>query len=79
MNAINSNIIRQKANIETVCELRTTVSLFSPREDSQGNMYVCSHAGEILRFNDNGEVQVFLTIGGQPNCKILIKILIFRC
>lgn len=78
MNAINGNIIRQKAYVETVCEMRSTVSLYAPREDSQGNMYACSHAGEILRFNDNGEFQVFLTIGGQPSCNIR-KINKFRC
>lgn len=69
MNMMNANIVRQKASIEKVCEIRTPVSLYSPREDSQGNMYVCSHAGEILKFSDNGDIQVFLTIGGQPNCK----------
>lgn len=77
MNTMTNNIVRQKAVVDKVCELQTPVSLYGPREDGHGNMYVCSHAGEILRFTDDGDVQVFLTIGGQPNCTFfLTKVLI---
>lgn len=68
MNTLTNNIVRQKANIEKVCELNAYANLQFPREDNLGNLYVASHAGEILRFNEQGEIQVFLTIGGQPNC-----------
>jgi hypothetical protein len=71
----NGTIIRQKAVVEKVCEMEAPVRLFSPREYN-GSIYVCSHAGEILKVNDNGEYQSCLTIGGQPNCKNIINI---RC
>jgi len=64
----NGGIFRKKVAIEKVCELNIPISLHSPREDNNGNMFVCSHAGEILRFTDEGDIQVYLTIGGQPNC-----------
>ena len=65
----NGSIVRQKAVIEKVCEVNVPVSFYGLREDNLGYMYVCSHAGEILRFNENWQLEVFLTIGGQPNCK----------
>jgi hypothetical protein len=67
----NGSIIRQKVVLEKVCELNIPISLYSPREDNNGNMFVCSHAGEILRFTDEGDIQVYLTIGGQPNCNFI--------
>lgn len=73
MNTLTSSIIRQKAIIEVVCEEKNVpMSLYGIREDNNGNMYVCSHAGEILRVGEDGTLQVFLTIGGQPNCNIPI-------
>jgi hypothetical protein len=74
MNTYSSgNIIRQKVIVEKFCQCSTPISLYSPREDSKGNMYVCSHAGEILKFTDEGDIDVYLTIGGQPNCNKIIN------
>lgn len=69
MNTISSgSLIRQKATAELFCKLDNQVNLFHPREDSSGNFFVSSHAGEILKFNETGNIEVLLTIGGQPNC-----------
>ena len=71
MNSIGTaTIVKQKAQVEKAFEIDVPVCLYGPREDNNGNMYVCSYAGEILRFEDGGSYQVFLTIGGQPNCMI---------
>ena len=66
MNSI-ANPIRQKANYEKICEIKSQVNLFSPREDNNGNMFVASHAGEILSFNEGGVIEPFIPINGQPN------------
>lgn len=69
MNTItNTSLIKIKINPEYVCIFDSTVSLSHPREDNDGNFYVCSHAGEIIKFNEYGNTQILLTIGGQPNC-----------
>jgi sugar lactone lactonase YvrE len=69
MNTISSGtIIRQKATAEMFCRLDNPVNLFHPREDYDGNYYVCSHSGEILKFNENGNTELFITMSGQPNC-----------
>jgi hypothetical protein len=66
----NSNIIRQKAIVENVFELPLKTVLFSPRQDSSENFYVCSQAGEIIKFNDKGEYSVSLSLSGQPSSLI---------
>ena len=63
-----SQIVHFKANIETVFELPIKVSLSGPREDSKQNMYVCSKAGEIIKFDEKGEYSIILSLTGQPNC-----------
>ena len=63
-----SQIVHYKANVETVFELPIKVSLSGPREDSKQNMYVCSKAGEIIKFNEKGENSIILSLTGQPNC-----------
>ena len=69
MNTLSSgNLIRHKASPDMFCKLDNPVNLFHPREDNNGNYYVSSHAGEILQFNENGNIKVVVTIGGQPNC-----------
>jgi hypothetical protein len=69
MNTLSGGtVIRHKAVAEKVFQTDVPVSLCGPREDSQGNMYVCSQAGEILKYTDGGDHQVHLTIGGQPVC-----------
>ena len=68
MNSISQTIVRYKAEIETVFELPIKVSLSGPREDSKSNLYVCSHSGEIIKFNEKGEYSILLSLTGQPNC-----------
>ena len=67
MNSL-SQIVHFKANIETVFELPIKASLAGPREDSKQNMFVCSKAGEIIKFNEKGEYSIILSLTGQPNC-----------
>ena len=67
MNSL-SQIVHFKPNIETVFELPIKVSLSGPREDSKQNMYVCSKAGEIIKFDEKGEYSIILSLTGQPNC-----------
>ena len=67
MNSL-SQIVHFKANIETVFELPIKVCLSGPREDSKQNMYVCSKAGEIIKFDEKGEYSIILSLTGQPNC-----------
>lgn len=70
MNSIsNLSLVRQKATVETVFQMDVPVNLYGPREDQNGSMYVCSQVGEILKFTETGEWEIFLTIGGQPLCK----------
>ena len=68
MNSLTQGIVHYKANIETVFELPIKVCLSGPREDSKQNMYVCSKAGEIIKFNEKGEYSIILSLTGQPNC-----------
>ena len=67
MNSL-SQIVHFKANIETVFELPIKASLSGPREDSKQNMFVCSKAGEIIKFDEKGEYSIILSLTGQPNC-----------
>ena len=67
MNSL-SQIVHFKANIETVFDLPIKASLSGPREDSKQNMFVCSKAGEIIKFNEKGEYSIILSLTGQPNC-----------
>jgi hypothetical protein len=68
MNSLgNGSLVRQKAVVEEVCKMENPVSLYNPREYN-GSMYVCSHAGEILKFSDAGDYQVYVIWGGQPTC-----------
>jgi hypothetical protein len=68
MNTLGGSIVRQKATPEEVVKMENPVSLYHPREFN-GSMYVCSHAGEILKFSDAGDYQVYVIWGGQPQCK----------
>ena len=64
----NGTVVRQKGEIETVFKTENPVCLFNPREYN-GSMYVCSYAGEIIKFSDSGDYQVYVIWGGQPSCK----------
>jgi hypothetical protein len=67
MNTTFNGVIKHKAHPERVCGFDVSIYLCGIKEDNLGNMYVCSHAGEIIQFKDNGEYQVSSTIKGQPN------------
>ena len=71
---IASQIIRQKATVETVFELPLTSRLYGPRMDKNNNLYVCSQIGEIIKFNENGEYSIFMSVTGQPNCIVFDSI-----
>ena len=62
----NSQFIRKKPTIDTIFELQNSINLSNPREDTQGNLYVCSDSGEIIKFEDDGDYQTYLTLGGIP-------------
>ena len=68
MNTFSQTIVRYKAQVETVFELPMKVRLSGPREDSKSNLYVCSHEGEIIKFNEKGEYSIILSLTGQPTC-----------
>ena len=68
MNTLSQTIVRYKAQVETVFELPIKAKLSGPREDSKSNLYVCSQAGEIIKFNENGDFSMILSLTGQPNC-----------
>lgn len=73
MNSLsNTSIIRQKAVVETVFELKIPASLYGPREDANGNLYICSQVGEIIKFNDKGEYVTLQTLSGQPTSIVFI-------
>ncbi len=62
-----SNVIRQKAIYEKICDFKTSGCLYFPREDINGTLYVISQSGELFFFNEGTSEQV-LSINGQPNC-----------
>lgn len=62
-----SNIIRQKAIYEKICDFKTNGYLYFPREDQSGTLYVISQSGEVFFFNEGTSEQVF-SVNGQPNC-----------
>jgi len=68
MNTLSQTIVRYKAQVETVFELPIKINLSGPREDSKSNLYVCSQAGEIIKFNEKGDYSIILSLTGQPNC-----------
>lgn len=60
------NIVRQKAIYEKLCDFKTNGSLFFPREDVNGAMYVVSNTGEIFMFNEGSSDQVFTINNSVP-------------
>lgn len=69
MNSLsNTQIFRRKATPEVVFNLNNKVVLTNPREDSNGNLYVCNECGELLSFNEDGSYSVFFALGGIPKC-----------
>ncbi len=70
MNTLGTgSIVKYRATVEQVVKIEGPVSLYNPRE-CNGNLYVCSHAGEIIKFTESGEYQVYVIWGGQPSCNL---------
>ena len=59
---------RKKVTPEVVFSLNNRQTLVNPREDSQGNLYVCNECGDLLNFNEDGSYSTFSTLGGMPRC-----------
>jgi hypothetical protein len=62
----STNIVRQKANYEKICEFKTNGNISSPREDSNGTMYVVTSLGEVFSFYEGGSEQMYLINNGHP-------------
>ena len=69
MNTGIGSIVKHKATIEKVIKMDGPVCLYNPRE-CNGDLYVCSYAGEIIHFKDTGEYEVYMTWIGQPSCNL---------
>ncbi len=63
-----NQIVKQKMIYEKICDFKTIGSLFFPKEDSLGNLYVCSNVGEVFQFGEGTSDLVFNIPNGQPNC-----------
>ena len=64
----NIQTFRKKVTPEVVFSLNNRQTLVNPREDSQGNLYVCNVCGDLLNFNEDGSYSTFSTLGGMPRC-----------
>ena len=64
----NSSVFRKKTTPEVVFSLDNKVILTNPREDKNGQLYVCNECGELLNFTEDGTYSVFLTLGGLQKC-----------
>jgi sugar lactone lactonase YvrE len=64
----NIQTFRKKVTPEVVFSLNNRQTLVNPREDSQGNLYVCNECGDLLNFNEDGSYSTFSTLGGMPRC-----------
>ena len=64
----NTQTFRKKVTPEIVFSLNNRQTLANPREDSQGQLYVCNECGELLMFNEDGNYSTFSTLGGMPRC-----------
>lgn len=63
-----NSVVRHKAVIDKTWLIKNPVNLFSPREDNEGQLFVASHTGELLKINENGTYESAVTLDGQPNC-----------
>ena len=53
---MNGGIVRMQAKYEVLGDMKQNVNLYSPRENWDGDIYVASHAGELLRFKEDQKV-----------------------
>jgi hypothetical protein len=71
MNSLGGgSTVKIKGVVEKVINMEGPVSLHHPRE-CNGSLYVCSHAGEVIKFTESGDYQVYFIWGGQPSCNFL--------
>ncbi len=59
--------VRQKAKYEKLIDLKSKICVYCPREDNNGEMYFCSHSGDIYKFKDDGQFESSIASIGQPN------------
>lgn len=71
---MNGGIVRMQAKYDVICEMNYSVNLYSPREDNNGDMFVASHAGELLNFTEDGKFQTAEIFMGQLNSKFFINL-----
>lgn len=64
----NNQTFRKKVTPEVVFSLNNRQTLVNPREDPQGQLYVCNECGDLLTFNEDGSYSTFSTLGGMPRC-----------
>ena len=64
----NIQTFRKKVSPEIVFSLNNRQTLVNPREDPQGQLYVCNECGDLLNFNEDGSYSTFSTLGGMPRC-----------
>ena len=64
----NTQTFRKKVIPEVVFSLNNRQTLINPREDSQGQLYVCNECGDLLTFNEDGNYSTFSILGGMPRC-----------
>ena len=64
----NAQTFRRKVTPEVVFSLNNRQILVNPREDSQGQLYVCNECGDLINFNEDGNYSTFTTLGGMPRC-----------
>jgi hypothetical protein len=63
------SIVRHKPNSEKLCEFKAEGSLYNPREDINGNLYVTCESGEIFQFNHEGMSDPIYTMNNCfPKC-----------
>jgi sugar lactone lactonase YvrE len=62
-----NTVVRQKMIYEKICDFKTNGSLFFPREDINGNMYVVANTGEVFTFNEGSSELIYSIPNGQPN------------
>lgn len=64
----NIQTFRKRVIPEIVFSLNNRQTLVNPREDPQGQLYVCNECGDLLTFNEDGNYSTFSTLGGMPRC-----------
>ena len=64
----NVQTFHKKVTPEIVFSLNNRQTLVNPREDPEGQLYVCNECGDLLNFNEDGSYSTFSILGGMPRC-----------